>query len=177
MKSKVFILIVVIVAVLIAAGWWFTRPASPSGKASISHNGLDVSVSYSRPYKKGRVIFGDASTGALQPDGQYWRLGANAATEITFNKDVTFAGKPLKAGTYRIYAVPGPGTWQIFLNSELGKSGSESPNKELDVLNLDVPSNEGSTTVEQFTIEFSPAGAGVVMKLMWDRTEVAVEIF
>src|SRR5690349_8853960 len=121
MKTKAFILIVVIATVLAAAAWWFMRPKSPSGKASISHNGLEVSISYSRPYKKGRVIFGDTASGALQPNGQYWRLGANAATEITFNKDVTFAGKPLKAGTYRIYAVPGQGNWEIILNSELGK--------------------------------------------------------
>lgn len=27
--------------------------------------------------------------GALQPNGSYWRLGANEATEITINQDFT----------------------------------------------------------------------------------------
>ena len=82
-------------------------------------------MSYSSPYKKGRVIFGESSAGALVPYGAYWRLGANAATEISLNKDVMFAGTPLKAGKYRMYAVPGEKTWQVILNGELGKSGSE----------------------------------------------------
>jgi len=176
MKGKALILIVIIVAILAAAGWWFMRPPSPSGKASISHNGLDVSISYSRPYKKGRIIFGEASSGALQPNGQYWRLGANAASEITFSRDVSFAGKPVKAGTYRIYAVPGASYWQIILNSELGKSGSETPDKNRDVVSVEVPYKEGASVVEQFTIEFRPGSAGVVMDLKWDRAEVAVEI-
>ncbi|HTF18813.1 MAG TPA: DUF2911 domain-containing protein [Chryseolinea sp.] len=176
MKSKKLILIVVVVVVFVALGWWFTRPASPSGKSSVSHNGLEVSVSYSRPYKKGRVIFGDASTGALQPYGQYWRLGANAATEITFNKDVVFAGAAVKAGTYRMYAVPGAQTWKVTLNSALGQSGAELPDQTLDVVSVEVPSNESSSVVDQFTIDFKTGGSGIVMELKWDRALAAVEI-
>ena len=80
-------------------------PASPKGDASISANGLDIKVTYGRPYKKGRLIFGEEKDKALQPYGKYWRLGANAATEITFNKNVNFAGSPINAGSYRMYTV------------------------------------------------------------------------
>jgi hypothetical protein len=176
MKSKKLLLIVALILVLAAIGWWFTRPASPSGRSSISNNGFEVSVAYSRPYKKGRVIFGDASSGALQPYGQYWRLGANAATEITFNKDVLFAGESVKAGTYRMYAVPGEQTWKVTLNSALGQSGSELPDQSLDVVSVEVPASESGEVLEQFTIEFKPMGSGIVMELKWDRVMVAVEI-
>lgn len=176
LQMKKVVLISVLVVVLAAIGWWFTRPASPSGKSSITHNGLEVSVSYSRPYKKGRVIFDDASTGALQPYGQYWRLGANAATEVTFNRDVKFAGELVKAGTYRMYAVPGAQLWQVTLNSALGQSGSELPDKNLDVLNIGVQPRESDTELEQLTIEFAPGGAGVIMEIKWDYVIVAVEI-
>ncbi|MEJ1238769.1 DUF2911 domain-containing protein [Chryseolinea sp. T2] len=176
MKKKTLALTLAIIAIVAALGWWFTRPASPSGKSSISHNGLDISITYSRPYKKGRVIFGEASTGALQTYGQYWRLGANAATEITFNKDVTFGGQPVNAGTYRMYAVPGAGSWQIVLNSALGKSGSEAPDPALDVLKVEIPANVTSDVQEQFVIDLKPTGAGVLMELKWDRVSVAVEI-
>jgi hypothetical protein len=176
MKKKTVTLIILTVAILAVAGWWFTRPASPSGKSSISHNGLEISVSYSRPYKKGRVIFGDSSSGALQPNGQYWRLGANASTEITFNKDVMFSDKEVKAGTYRMYAVPDAGIWQVTLNSELGKSGSELPNPALDVITVEIPASQLSDVQEQFTIDLKPGGSGVVMELKWDLTVVAVEI-
>src|SRR5438105_675083 len=78
-------------------------PASPKGDASISANGLDIKVTYGRPFKKGRLIFGEEKDKALQPYGKYWRLGANAATEITFSKNVNFAGKAVNAGSYRMY--------------------------------------------------------------------------
>jgi hypothetical protein len=88
-------------------------PKSPPTTKMFSENGLDINVSYSQPFKKGRLIFGEEKDGALQPYGKYWRLGANAATEITFNKDISFAGNPVKAGSYRMYAVPGPTTFQV----------------------------------------------------------------
>lgn len=176
MKTKPLLLTLVAIIVIGAGGWWYMRPASPSGKSSISHNGLEVSVTYSKPYKKGRVIFGDASSGALQPNGQYWRLGANAATEITFNRDVQFAGTAVKAGTYRMYATPGAEKWQVTLNTALGKSGSELPDKSQDLVTVEVPAKEASTVLEQFTIDFTPSGESVIMEFKWDRTEVAVEI-
>src|SRR5689334_13928639 len=78
---------------------------SPKATAEFSQGGLDVKVAYCRPFKKNRVIFGEKSAGALVPNGEYWRLGANAATEITFAKNVLFGGKPVNAGSYRMYAV------------------------------------------------------------------------
>ena len=50
-----------------------------------------VRVLYSRPQKKGRVLFGD-----LVQYGQVWRLGANEATEIEFFKDVKIDEKKVK---------------------------------------------------------------------------------
>jgi hypothetical protein len=177
MKRRSFIVVIVVILGGIVA-WWFFRPASPSDKAAISapQFGLDVSVSYSRPFKKGRVIFGEVSSGALQPYGQYWRLGANAATEITFNRNVTFGGKRVQAGTYRMYAIPGAHSWRVVLNSALGKSGAEMPDNNLDVVAVDVTPNEVNHATEQFTIDFEPAASGVVMKLKWDRTVVPVDV-
>src|SRR5262245_4037499 len=101
-----------------------TGKASPAATAQLSQGGLDIQVSYCRPSKKGRLIFGEKEAGALVPFGKYWRLGANAATEISFSKDVTFAGKPVRAGRYRMYAVPGATSWKVVLNSEVGKWGA-----------------------------------------------------
>ena len=95
-------------------------PKSPPTTTEFSDRGLDIKVSYGRPYKKGRLIFGEAKDKALQPYGKYWRLGANAATEITFSENVTFAGKPINAGTYRMYAIPGETSFQVSLNSRTG---------------------------------------------------------
>ena len=176
MKRKTIIIIIVMVAIAIAIGAYLMRPLSPSKTESLSSNGLDVLVKYSRPYKKGRLIFGEASQNALVPFGSSWRLGANAATEITFNKDITFAGKVVKSGSYRMYAIPAEKTWQVILNSGLGKSGAEEPERTLDILNVEVESKSISTETEQFTIDLEDKGAEIIMRFIWDRTEVVIPI-
>ena len=142
----------------------------------MSHQGLDVKVLYYRPYKRNRLIFGTEQEEALVPYGKYWRLGANDATEITFSKDVTFVNKPVPAGSYRMYAVPDQTSWQISLNSELGKFGYFEPNYALDVAKVEVPVSRPSEETEQLTITFEPDSAGVVMNIKWDKTLVQVPI-
>src|ERR1700750_2246955 len=76
----------------------------------------DITITYGRPYKKGREIFGK-----LEPYGKVYRCGADEATQITFAKDVTFGGKAVKAGTYTFCAIPNKDQWTVILNSKLGQ--------------------------------------------------------
>ncbi len=152
-------------------------PASPPMTIAFSDHGLDVKVSYSRPYKKGRLIFGEAKDNALQPYGKYWRLGANAATEITFSKNVNFAGKPVNAGSYRMYAVPGPTSFQVSLNKETGVYFAvREPNYSLDVLKVEVPVTTPLEETEQFTITFGSDSTAVNMNFIWGKTQFTVPI-
>jgi len=152
-------------------------PKSPPTTKAFSENGLDINVAFGQPSKRGRLIFGEEKDGALQPYGKYWRLGANAATEITFNKDINFAGKAVKAGSYRMYAIPGANSFQVSLNSELGVFlGVMEPDYTKDVLKVDVPVIQSSTETEQFTINFASDSTGVNMDFVWDRIIVRVPI-
>jgi hypothetical protein len=134
-----------------------------------------MKVVYCRPSKKGRVIFGDAKDGALQPYGKYWRLGANEATEITFSKNVNFAGQPVNAGTYTMYAVPGPSTWQVALNSDIQKWGYSEPDYSKDVIKVEVPV-ETAPDMEQFTITFDSDSTAAKMNFAWATALVKVPI-
>lgn len=179
MNKKTFSITIGII-ILVIGGYmtyrYFTsKTLSPFQSVAHSYNGLDLKVDYCRPSKRGRVIFGD-STDALVPFGKYWRLGANEATEITFSKDVTIAGKPLKAGTYRMYAVPNVSSWEISFNNELGKWGAGEPNYSMDVLKVEVPVEKASAVTETFTITFVSDPSGVNMNLDWDSTHVRVAI-
>jgi hypothetical protein len=150
---------------------------SPVSTASVNDRGLDIKVVYCQPYKKGRLIFGEEKDGALQPYGKYWRLGANAATEITFNKNVNFAGRAVNAGSYRMYAVPGANSFQVSLNSELGVYFAiREPDYAKDVIKVDVPVTAAPNETEQFTISFGSDSTGVKMNLVWDKTQVTVPI-
>ncbi len=156
---------------------FIATPKSPPGTAEYSDQGLGITVNYSRPYKKGRLIFGEEADGALQPYGQYWRLGANAATEISLSKDVLFAGKSLDAGTYRMSAVPGPKAFKINLNSELDVFfGITEPDPEFNVLSVDAPVTPQDNETEMFTISFSNDSEVIMMNFVWDKTLFSVPI-
>jgi hypothetical protein len=158
-------------------GYTAMFPKSPPTTTSFSDKGLDIKVTYSQPSKRGRVIFGEEKDGALQPYGKYWRLGANAATEITFSKNITFAGQPLSAGSYRMYAVPGATSFKVGLNSEIGVYfANEEPDYTKDVLTVDVPVTSAPTETEKFTINFSSDSVGVKMDFVWDKIMVRVPI-
>jgi hypothetical protein len=180
MKKKIFIGLGIVGIVLVAFFLYaalVVAKKSPIQTAAFSHQGLDIKVVYCQPYKKGRLIFGEEKDGALQPYGKYWRLGANAATEITFNKNINFAGKPINAGSYRMYAVPGPTSFQVSLNSELGTYFAiREPNYKLDVLKVDVPATTAPAETEQFVINFSSDSTIVKMDFVWDKTLVSVPI-
>lgn len=203
MKRKILISLAVISIIWIGYRGYriaTTRSHSPAETINFSYETVDVSVTYSRPFKKGRLIFGEAkdrpwlpkgkfwtdgfrvltglprTTGALVPFGKYWRLGANDATEVSFDKNINFAGKPVNAGRYRMYAVPNLHTWQVFLNSEVGKFGYSEPDHDLDVLKADIPVDSTATITEQFTIVFDSDSASLRMNFLWDKTLVSVPI-
>jgi len=144
----------------------FGQQQRPSPKAVAE--GTNVKVTYGQPSKKERVIFG-----GLVPYGQVWRTGANEATEITFAKDGLFGGKPVKAGTYTLWTIPGEKEWSVILNSDTKFWGTEhEKHKDKDFLTVTVPSKSIGDGIEKFTIRFE--GKDMIME--WDKTRVAVPV-
>jgi hypothetical protein len=158
-------------------GLFIATPKSPPNTVGFERNGLEVQIDYPQPYKKGRLIFGEESEGALQPFGKYWRLGANGATEITINKDVRFAGEPIKAGTYRMYAGPGKTSFEVTLNSEADVFFAiRDPAPCLDILTVVAPVTLQSSVTEMFTINISEIEPGARVDFVWDKTQFTVPI-
>lgn len=179
MKKKIligigaFILIIVVGFVYLN---YRNRVLSPPGNVKYDKNDLTIEIPYSRPSKKGRLIFGAEEDGALLPYGMYWRLGANEATEITISRDVLFNGNEVKAGTYRMYAIPDEDNFEIILNSGLGKWGAFEPDHSLDILKTMVPVEKTNNSVEQFTIRFEEGGATVYVVCEWSDTQIKIPI-
>src|SRR5437763_17077101 len=88
------------------------RP-SPFAKVTQTVGYTDITVDYSSPGVKGRKIWGN-----VVPYDKLWRAGANLATKVTFSRDVTFAGKPVAAGTYAFFLIPTKGAWTVILNKK-----------------------------------------------------------
>ncbi len=133
-----------------------------------------VRVTYSRPAKKDREVFGTK----MVPYGEVWRLGANESAEIKFYKNVTIQGKKVKAGTYSLFAIPTATEWTIILNKDLDFWGAYSYNKANDVLRVSVPTKKTDEVVENFSIQCVKGNNDkeTTMKMAWDTTLVEVPI-
>ncbi|NER12212.1 DUF2911 domain-containing protein [Leptobacterium flavescens] len=152
-----------------------TKKHSPETTVEFKNDGLELSVFYNRPSKKGRNIFG-----GLVPYGQIWRTGANEATTFETNKDININGQKLAAGKYSVFTIPNEDSWDIIFNTKMYSWGVKIGNKpiverEHDALVVNVQTGSTDSVVEQFTISFADAPE-TAMVLEWDRTKIVVPI-
>jgi hypothetical protein len=130
-----------------------------------------VRVLYSRPQKKGRVLFGD-----LVQYGQVWRLGANEATEIEFFKDAKIDDKKVKKGRYTLYALVDTDKWTIILNKETDTWGAFRYDSTKDVLRSKVPVQKQDGVIEELSMIFEKNKDGANLVINWDDVRVALPI-
>lgn len=149
------------------------KTPAPSPTQTLKQNFAlsDITIEYSRPSAKGRVIYGD-----LVPYGKIWRTGANAATKVTFGEDVMVEGSALKAGTYALYTIPGKESWDILFYKDLTLGGDVANYKaENEVLRVKVKPTTLPLKVETFSINLTDMTSSTAnLTLEWESTRVAV---
>ncbi len=144
---------------------------SPLEMVTLKYESTYVKITYGRPHKKDRVIFGE-----LVPYGQVWRTGANEATEITVTQDVLINSTRLKSGTYTIFTIPGKDGWKVIFNSELGQWGAYNYNPDKNVLVVDAAVSQTDVVYEPFTIEFQLQDTKANLLMLWDTTRASITL-
>jgi len=148
------------------------KPLSPPGEASVKFDdGKTVTIQYSRPSMRGRKIFG-----GLVPYGEVWRTGANAATSLQTDVDLTIGGANVPAGSYTLYTLPGMNSWKLIINKQTGQWGTEySQGQDLARVNMKV--GQLPSGMETFTISLDKTSAtSAMLKLDWENTIASVEV-
>ena len=151
------------------------RMPAPSTSQTITQAfGLgSMKLTYSRPNIKDRALFKDNSE--LAPLGKLWRLGANAATRITFTDRVMVGGKLLDTGSYVIYAKPGKEYWDIIFNKGLNNWGTDGYKESEDVVTTRVKSDKLNMEVETFTMQFGNIQPeSCELQIIWGNVAVRV---
>jgi len=94
---------------------WFEEDASLSGPSRIA-------ITYGQPHARGRKV-----EGGLIPMDTVWRFGANMATTLHTDLDITLGDLNLPRGDYTLfilYARPGPG-YSLIVSRGTGQWGTD----------------------------------------------------
>jgi tetratricopeptide (TPR) repeat protein len=174
-KFKTMIAIVATAGITISMSAQQLKVPAPSPLQTVKQAfGLsEITLEYSRPSAKGRVIYGD-----VVPFDKVWRTGANASTKITFGDDVFVEGNKLAAGTYAIYTVPHKEAWELMFYKDLTLGGNVADYKtENEVLRVKVKPNDLGYKEETFTISIDDVTPNTCsIELKWEKTRIAFNI-
>ena len=149
-----------------------TPTLSPFSKISQQVGLTEVNLEYARPSARGREVFGN-----LVPYGEVWRTGANASTKITLTESASIGGKPIEAGTYALYTIPGKEKWIIIIhaNTKMRSLAGGVYKQENDVFRFEVKPITIATNVETFTLQFADVGTNSLnLQLLWEHTLVNI---
>ena len=141
-------------------------PGSPHETVSAVVDGAKVTITYGRPYMRGRKI-----VGGLVPYGRVWRTGADQSTTLTTDAPLVIGGAAVPAGKVSLYTLPTAAGWKLVINKQTGQWGTEY-NEAQDLARVDMTTRTLTAPVDQFTITVD----GGQLKLAWELTEVSVAI-
>lgn len=145
------------------------KPLSPPASVSATFGGKKVAISYSAPSKRDRVIIG-----GLVPFGKVWRTGANAATTLTTEADLTIGKLKLPKGTYTLFTLPEKKEWLLIVNKETGQWGTQyDASKDFGRTAMSVKAVKATVEMMKISLDKKNEKSGV-LSLVWENTEVSV---
>jgi hypothetical protein len=146
------------------------KRASPHETVSAEIDGAKISITYGRPYMKGRKIMG-----GVVPYGQVWRTGADEATTLETTKALMFGNLHVNPGKVTLYSLPTEKGWKLIVSKMTGQWGTDYDAKQ-DLGRTDAKVEKPGAPVEQFTIalEKNAAGKGGQIVMTWENTKVVV---
>lgn len=141
---------------------------SPHETVELDLNGKKVSVTYGRPYAKGRKIFGE-----LVPFDKVWRTGADEATTLKTEADLMIGKTVVPKGEYTLWTLPNAAGMKLVINKQTGQWGTVYDEKQ-DFARIDMKVAKLGAPVEQFTLTLTKEGKGGLLKLEWETTSASV---
>src|SRR6266511_2152816 len=148
---------------------WYEEDASLSGPSRIA-------ITYGQPHARGRRV-----EGGLIPLDTVWRFGANMATALHTDVDVTLGDLKLPRGDYSLFILYTRAGWQLIVNRGTGQWGTDYDATRdagrVALASRTLAEPEGSLTV--YLVPESPRpGTGYaelrgVLRIKWGATELS----
>ncbi len=159
-----FLVIALFVATFVFAQ---NKPASPAAIATGKINDATISINYSSPSVKGRVIWGE-----LVPFNKIWRAGANAATTIESDKDLIIEGKKLPAGKYSFFVIPSETECILIFNKVAKMSGTSKYDEKEDQLRVTVKQELAKSSTESLVYTINKKS----IVLSWEKWNIPFSV-
>jgi hypothetical protein len=148
------------------------KPLSPAAKATAEFGGKKVTVDYSAPSKRGRVVMGE-----LVPYGKVWRTGANAATTLETSADLMIGSLHVPAGKYTLFTVPTANDWTLVVSKQKDLWGTRDYDEKQDLGRVKMNVKKLDAPVETFVIAVKSTDAhNGVLSLSWENVEASVPV-
>lgn len=148
-----------VIASMVAAVSPSLAHAAERGTASATVAGKAVSIEYGRPELKGRDMLAQAQVGMA------WRMGADAATTLKSDANLSFGAVKVPAGEYVLRATKAAGdAWWLNVH-EKGASGTGDK-----IADVPLATSKLDASVEAFTIDLAGKGKDGTLTLKWGTT-------
>jgi hypothetical protein len=144
---------------------------SPAATTNVTIAGKNIKIDYCAPQMHNRKIFG-----GLEPYGKAWRAGANEATALHTDADLTIKTLNVPKGNYTIFVWLDQKQWQLIINKQTGQWGLEY-HQEQDLGRVPMDMSKPAAPIDVYKMTLSSAGAkSGKLQLEWENTIASVPI-
>jgi hypothetical protein len=174
--------LLVCTGLLVAATALFAQqgpPKSPPATESATIGGKVITIAYSSPGVKGREGHIFTKDGLIGHDPQYpvWRAGANAATKLHTDADLSIGDLAVPKGDYTLFAdISDPDNWVLIVNKQVGQWGL-AHDPALDLGRTKMTMSKPPAMVENLKYTLTDLGGGAgKLTLEWENHSASVPI-
>jgi hypothetical protein len=159
-------------AFLLVAGLGIAQ--SPPAETSVKINGKTISIKYSAPSLRGRKAFGADGIISHDPTYPVWRAGANQATALHTDADLTIGNLNVPKGDYTLFVATDSNPWQLVVSKATGEWGLDY-DKSKDLGRVPMKINKPAAPVETYKMTLSGAGGDAgKLELAWENVVASV---
>lgn len=136
-----------------------------------------IAIDYGQPHSRGRAVIGE-----LVPFDSAWRSGANVATHLTTEVDLTIGNAFVPRGLYTLFTVPSRTGWKLVISKQVFEWGTDYDARQ-DLARVDMQVRTRAEPLESLTWWLIPTPENNpsttlphgVLKLAWGTAEASVE--
>lgn len=130
-------------------------------------NGANITIKYGSPSVRGREIWG-----GLVPFNEVWRAGANDATTIETDKDLTIHGSKLPAGKYSFFVIPNATECVLIFNKDAKQWGSYKYKEANDQIRVTVKQIASDSSTEKLVYSINEKD----IVLSWEKWNITFNV-